>query len=191
MFGFSKAAESTALAPLPGAPTRVGGGPTIAGFRAEAVPTLPANAAEMMQHAPPNKCIRKGCGGQLCVVKGVVKVDAGNGVIMLEDSDRVKKWQSYVCCSRCGCPVPVNHPMQAKLDAGWQEQEARARQEGERASRQAAASPPKAAPINQALSLPDAVNSAHDLIMRLRADVERLTQRVAALEKARTTPADF
>jgi hypothetical protein len=186
MFGWDFRAKT----PLPaGAHTQLTSGPLIASPHPETIPTLPPNAAALMAAAPPDRCLRPGCSGKLAPRKGILKVPGMGGVLVVEDSARCKR-QVYVACQKCGTPVPVDHPRQKEVDSQCEAAELKERQEAERASRQAAASPPKAAPINQALSLPDAVNSAHDLIMRLRADLERLTHRLAALEKARKTPAE-
>jgi hypothetical protein len=74
--------------------------------------------------------------------------------------------------------------MQVKLDADWRALEGKEKAERERAEKAAAASPPpRATPINQALSLPDSVDAAHDLIARQGAEIQRLTHRVASLER--------
>src|SRR5262249_52612787 len=103
----------------PGAATLAGTGPTIAGFRLESVPTLPANAEALAAQAPGNRCIMPGCSGRLGVYKGVIKVADAGGLAKLEDSYRCKK-QSYVACELCRTPVPATHPRQLELDQQWQ-----------------------------------------------------------------------
>jgi hypothetical protein len=140
MFGF----QSKTLLPA-GAATPLVGGPVIASPRPECVPTFPPIALEWAKHAPPNKCIRPGCGGSLAVFQGIIYVDAGGvgGARRVEDSDRCRR-KSYFGCSRCRLPVPLDHPMQVKLDADWRALEAKEKAEAERlAKAAAAASPPK------------------------------------------------
>jgi hypothetical protein len=175
---------STTQAPaLPGAVTIMGAGPTIGGFDLDTVPTLPPDADALMANAPADRCIRKGCSGKLGVHRGVVSIHAANGVLKLEDSDRCRR-QSYVACEDCNMVVPVNHPMQVKLDADWRAVEAKDKSERERVAKAVVSSAPaKATPINPVMSMADAIEAAHDLIARMIGENERLVRRVAALEK--------
>jgi hypothetical protein len=186
MFGL-KTKSPDEQPPLPGAAVPAGfSGPVIEGYRSEMVPTLAANAEELMNRAPPNRCIKPGCGGQLSVFTGILMTDAGNGVKRPEDSDRCRR-KSFVACATCRFPVPVNHPRQLALDRDWEAREALDRQEAERAKHQAAlaaSNPPKAPPVNQMMNVVEAVEAALDLLAKQGAEIQRLTHRVAALEKA-------
>jgi hypothetical protein len=124
------------------------------------------------------------CGRKLVFRSGPVLVTAQGfgGQATVEDSPRSRRQRYVSCPGQCGA-VPENHPMQVRLDQQWAEVEAK---EAAERSRLAALPPPppaRAMAINPALSLPDAIDAAHDLIGGLRRDVERLTHRVTALEK--------
>jgi len=186
MWGRSKPEEQQ-QSPPPGAAAPSGfSGPVIEGHRAEMVPTLAANAEELAKRAPPNRCIRPGCSGQLSIFSGILMIDAGNGIKKPEDSDRCRR-KSYVACATCHFPVPVNHPMQQRLDADWRAREEQEKAEADRAAKQRvaqASSPPKpAALINSAMSLPDAVERLYDLHSRLAKDFQAALHRLAAVEK--------
>jgi hypothetical protein len=171
----------------PGANVSLASGPVITPTpRDETNAVLPANATQLMEQAPPGVCIRPHCGGRLLVRRGLVKISGAGGVLTLEDSPRCQR-QSYVCCSKCGCPVPQEHVMQKQLDADWLAREALDRAEAERAAQQrqlaAAAPAAKAAATNSVLSLPDLAESLAHNLDRLRRDHEALTARVAVLER--------
>jgi hypothetical protein len=178
--------QSKDQAAPPGRPAESGyAGPTIQGHRLEATPTLDANSEALMQRAPPGRCIKPHCSGRLDVFRGLVLTEGGNGTKVPEVSERNRR-QSYVACEVCRTPVPVNHPRQQELDRAWQEREQADKLEADRAQKQRAAqasSPAKPPPVNEAMTLPDAVQRAHDRIDRLEATVQKLTYRVADLEK--------
>ena len=94
MFGKSKQSTDAPQVAPPGAAAPSGfSGPVIpgTGARAEQVPTLASNAKEMMDRAPPGRCIKPGCSGQLSVFRGVVMVEGGNGTKLLEASERCRR----------------------------------------------------------------------------------------------------
>jgi hypothetical protein len=163
-----------------GANTPLASGPVIATPHPDQVPILRPDAGALAAEAPPDRCIRRGCGGKLGVRGGIVKVDGGNGVAILEDSYRCRR-QSYIACQRCGTTVPVNHPMQVKLDADWQAQDAKDKAEAERLAKRPPA--PAAQPINSALSMPDAIQALCDRLERRDAEQQQLVYRLAAMEK--------
>jgi hypothetical protein len=177
-------AEKTVLPA--GASTTTAAGPNFTAPQPhpDQVPTLRPDANELMANAPPGRCIRRGCSGQLGVRRGIIRIPTGAGLYANEDSERCRR-QSYVACQLCGTVVPVSHPLQQKLDADWRAVEEKEKAERERQQKAAAAAGPAkpVQPINPVVGLPEQTNANTDDIARLRRDHQALQQRVAALER--------
>ena len=114
----------------------------------------------------PEACLA--CGGQLAVITGECRIAGPNGTSVIEDSPRARR-KNWLGCGACNSPAPLDHPRQLRMDAEWDEREARDAAETERARK---AVPPKMTTYEEC----NPVQFVEGLI-------DRLTVRITALEK--------